>query len=72
MAKDKAKFTLFRDGCWLANYFDMGIHEFVDGQLVDVPTGVYTSDVRYARVFENFAAAEAVAAKLGAKVMVIG
>lgn len=69
--KDK-KYGLRRDGCWLAHYYDTGIREFIDGELMIVPTGVYTSDIRYAKVFDNFTVAEALAKTMGAKVMVIG
>ena len=73
MAKrKKTEYALRRDGCWLANYFDTGIREFIDGELVQVPTGVYTSDIRYAKLFDNYAVADAIAKKLNAKVMVIG
>ena len=71
MRGKKDQYAIQKDGCWLAVYHDIGIKEILWDALVSVPTGLYTSDISYARVFDSYSVAETVAKKLGAKVMVL-
>lgn len=67
-AKKGIKYSIMKDELWLAKALDLGVREFISGELQAIPTGIYTDRIECAVLYDTRAFAEELARKLGGKV----
>lgn len=62
-------YLIQKDGLWLLGFQPSTIREFVNGKLMNIYTGLWGSNKRDARIFDNKTTAETYADMVGGEVI---